>query len=82
MEAGLARRQRRRVSTATASGLSGRSRRNAGLKSMSAHTERSPEMATIVVSENSTLDGIVQDPAGAEGFARGGWVGRIGEQGL
>ena len=28
-----------------------------------------------------TLDGVVQDPAGAEGFARGGWVGRIGEQG-
>jgi dihydrofolate reductase len=38
-------------------------------------------MGRIVVSENSTLDGVVQDPAGTEGFARGGWVGRIGERG-
>jgi dihydrofolate reductase len=38
-------------------------------------------MAKIVISENVTLDGVVQDPAGAEGFARGGWVGRIGERG-
>jgi dihydrofolate reductase len=38
-------------------------------------------MAKIVVSENVTLDGVVQDPAGAEGFARGGWVGRVGERG-
>jgi dihydrofolate reductase len=35
----------------------------------------------IVVSENVTLDGVVQDPAGAEGFGRGGWVGRVGERG-
>ena len=38
-------------------------------------------MGKIVVSENITLDGVVQDPAGAEGFARGGWVGRVGERG-
>ena len=38
-------------------------------------------MGKIVVSENVTLDGVVQDPAGAEGFARGGWVGRVGERG-
>src|ERR671934_2226068 len=38
-------------------------------------------MGRIVVSENVTLDGVVQDPAGAEGFERGGWVGRIGERG-
>ena len=38
-------------------------------------------MGRIVVSENITLDGVVQDPAGTEGFARGGWVGRIGDQG-
>jgi dihydrofolate reductase len=38
-------------------------------------------MAKIVVSENVTLDGVVQDPAGAEGFARGGWIGRVGERG-
>ena len=38
-------------------------------------------MARIVVSENVTLDGVVEDPAGADGFERGGWVGRIGKQG-
>src|SRR5213596_3123928 len=34
-------------------------------------------MGTIVVSANVSLDGGVQDPAGDEGFERGGWVGRI-----
>src|ERR671930_225382 len=38
-------------------------------------------MGKIVVSENVTLDGVVQDPAGAEGFGRGGWVGRVGARG-
>jgi dihydrofolate reductase len=38
-------------------------------------------MAKIVVSENVTLDGVVQDPSGAEGFRLGGWVGRIGDHG-
>src|SRR5436190_5759378 len=38
-------------------------------------------MGKIVVSENVTLDGVVEDPAGAEGFGRGGWIGRIGERG-
>src|SRR5919197_5475110 len=38
-------------------------------------------MGKIVVSENVTLDGVAQDPAGAEGFERGGWVGRVGERG-
>jgi dihydrofolate reductase len=38
-------------------------------------------MGTIVVSENVTLDGVVEDPAGVEGFGRGGWVGRVGERG-
>jgi dihydrofolate reductase len=35
------------------------------------------EMGKIVVSENVSLDGVVQDPAGDEGFSRGGWVGLI-----
>jgi dihydrofolate reductase len=43
--------------------------------------ERRIEMGKIVISENVTLDGVVQDPAGAEGFSRGGWVGRIGDRG-
>ena len=34
-------------------------------------------MGKIVVSENVSLDGVVQDPAGDEGFSRGGWVGPI-----
>ena len=31
----------------------------------------------IVVSDNVSLDGVIKDPAGDEGFARGGWVGLI-----
>jgi dihydrofolate reductase len=31
----------------------------------------------IVISENVSLDGVIEDPAGAEGFERGGWVGKI-----
>jgi dihydrofolate reductase len=34
-------------------------------------------MGRIVISENVTLDGVIEDPAGDEGFTRGGWVGRI-----
>jgi dihydrofolate reductase len=34
-------------------------------------------MGRIIVSDNVSLDGVVQDPAGDEGFARGGWVGAI-----
>ena len=29
------------------------------------------------MSENVSLDGVVEDPAGDEGFSRGGWVGLI-----
>ena len=34
-------------------------------------------MGKLVISENVTLDGVVQDPAGDEGFRLGGWVGLI-----
>jgi dihydrofolate reductase len=34
-------------------------------------------MGTILVSENVSLDGVIQDPAGDEGFRVGGWVGLI-----
>jgi dihydrofolate reductase len=34
-------------------------------------------MGTIVISENVSLDGVIQDPAGDEGFRLGGWVGLI-----
>src|SRR5436309_15349189 len=38
-------------------------------------------MGRIIISENVTLDGVIQDPAGDEGLRHGGWVGRIGEGG-
>jgi dihydrofolate reductase len=34
-------------------------------------------MGRIVVSDNVSLDGVIQDPAGDEGFRVGGWVGLI-----
>jgi dihydrofolate reductase len=37
-------------------------------------------MGKIVVSDNVSLDGVVQDPAGDEGFGRGGWVGQIADR--
>jgi dihydrofolate reductase len=39
--------------------------------------ERRTEMGKIVVSDNVSLDGVIQDPAGDEGFRVGGWVGQI-----
>jgi dihydrofolate reductase len=39
---------------------------------------RRTEMGKIVVSENVTLDGVIQDPAADEGFRAGGWAGLIG----
>jgi dihydrofolate reductase len=41
---------------------------------------RRTEMGTIVVSQNVSLDGVVQDPTGEEGFAQGGWFGQMGEK--
>jgi hypothetical protein len=37
-----------------------------------APARRRTEMGKIVVSENVTLDGVIQDPAGDEGFRAGG----------
>jgi dihydrofolate reductase len=34
-------------------------------------------MGKIIVSDNVSLDGVIEDPAGDEGFRRGGWVGLI-----
>ncbi|MGA5466937.1 dihydrofolate reductase family protein [Mycobacterium sp. NPDC050041] len=36
-------------------------------------------MGRIVVSENITLDGVIQDPTGEEGFAFGGWFSAAGD---
>jgi dihydrofolate reductase len=37
-------------------------------------------MGKIVISENVSLDGVVQDPTGDEGFRHGGWFGLIGDR--
>jgi dihydrofolate reductase len=39
-------------------------------------------MGKIIVTTNATLDGIVQDPDGAEGFGRGGWFRQFGGKDL
>ena len=35
-------------------------------------------MGKIVISTNVSLDGVVQDPDGEEGFKLGGWFGQFG----
>jgi dihydrofolate reductase len=35
-------------------------------------------MGKIVISTNASLDGVIQDPDGQEGFRHGGWFGRYG----
>jgi dihydrofolate reductase len=35
-------------------------------------------MGKIVITANASIDGVVQDPDGQEGFGRGGWFGRSG----
>jgi dihydrofolate reductase len=37
-------------------------------------------MGKLVISENVSLDGVVQDPTGEEGFRRGGWFGQISDK--
>ena len=39
-------------------------------------------MGKIVVSENVSLDGVIQDPTGEEGLGRGHWFDRLGERDL
>ena len=36
-------------------------------------------MGKIIISENASLDGVVQDPTGEEGFSFGGWFNQIGD---
>jgi dihydrofolate reductase len=42
--------------------------------------KRRTEMGKIVISENVSLDGVVQDPTGEEGFRHGGWFNQIGDK--
>ena len=37
-------------------------------------------MGKIIISENVSLDGVVQDPTGEEGFRHGGWLGQVGDK--
>jgi dihydrofolate reductase len=37
-------------------------------------------MGKIVVSENITLDGVIQDPTGEQGFRLGGWFSQISDK--
>jgi dihydrofolate reductase len=39
-------------------------------------------MGKIVISTNVSLDGVVQDPDGQEGFSRGGWFNQYGGKDL
>jgi dihydrofolate reductase len=39
-------------------------------------------MGKIVISTNISLDGVVQDPTGEEGFTFGGWFGQFGGKDL
>src|SRR6266700_634414 len=39
-------------------------------------------MGKIVISTNVSLDGVVQDPDGEEGFRLGGWFGQFGDKDL
>ena len=38
------------------------------------------EVGKIVISENITLDGVVEDPSGDEGLGRGAWVGHVSDR--
>jgi dihydrofolate reductase len=38
------------------------------------------QMGRIVITENVSLDGVVQDPTGEEGFRHGGWFSQVGDK--
>jgi hypothetical protein len=42
--------------------------------------KRRTEMGRIVISENVSIDGVVQDPTGEEGFKHGGWFAQVGDK--
>ena len=65
------------VGAARNSPLTFRRGRRLNKRSMQPFTERSTDMGKIVVSENVSLDGVVEDPTGEEGFRHGGWFGQI-----
>jgi dihydrofolate reductase len=44
--------------------------------------QRRTDMGKIVITTNVSLDGVVQDPDGQEGFRLGGWFGQFGGKDL
>jgi len=44
--------------------------------------QENQEMGKIVISTNVSLDGVVEDPDGKEGFRLGGWFGQFGGKDL
>jgi len=44
------------------------------------HRTEKAFMGKIVISENVSLDGVVQDPTGEEGFRHGGWFAQVGDK--
>jgi dihydrofolate reductase len=45
-------------------------------------TKETIGMGKIVMTTNATLDGVIQDPTGEEGFKLGGWFGQFGGKDL
>jgi dihydrofolate reductase len=45
-----------------------------GLSSRSRNRRRRVEVRKVIVSQFVTLDGVMEDPGGSEGFGRGGWA--------
>jgi hypothetical protein len=41
------------------------------------HSTQGEQMGKIIISENLSLDGVVQDPTGIEGFSVGGWFDQV-----
>ncbi|HUB08064.1 MAG TPA: dihydrofolate reductase family protein [Myxococcales bacterium] len=37
-------------------------------------------MGKLIINENVSVDGVVQDPTGEEGFKQGGWFGQVGDK--
>src|SRR5712664_3629468 len=53
-----------------------------GRCSLQHQPKRRTDLGKIVISTNVSLDGVVQDPDGEEGFRLGGWFGQFGGKDL
>jgi dihydrofolate reductase len=57
-------------------------RPSGGVSIVDAPSKGSTKLGKIVISTNVSLDGVVQDPDGKEGFSRGGWFSQYGGKDL